>query len=70
MPCILTPKLENAWLQPITDAADKAGIQKLIAPLPDGELTAYPVARLRGKEYQGNVEGVSDEVYYAALIAS
>ena len=70
MPCILTPELEDAWLQPITDAVDKAGIQKLIAPLPDGELTAYPVARLRGKEYQGNVEGVSDEVYYAALIAS
>lgn len=70
MPCILPKGLEAAWLKPIADAAAKKGIQDLIAPLPDGELTAYPVARLRGKEYQGNVEGVSEEVHYAALSAS
>lgn len=70
MPFILSQELEEAWLKPITNEVDKEGIQKLIAPLQDGELTAYPVARLRGKEYQGNVPGVSDEVTYAALIAS
>ncbi len=70
MPFILPKSLEDKWLQPIADDMNKKGIQNLIAPLPDGELAAYPVARLRGKEYQGNVEGVSEEVYYAALIAS
>jgi putative SOS response-associated peptidase YedK len=70
MPFILPKELEDAWLKPITNDADKEGIQKLIAQLPEGELTAHPVARLRGKEYQGNVAGVSDEVTYAALKAS
>ena len=70
MPVILPQELEDAWLQPITNTIDKKEIEKLIAPLPDGELTAHPVARLRGKEYQGNVASVSDEVIYPALIAS
>ena len=70
MPFILPQELEEAWLRPISTDADKEGIQKLIAPFPEGELTAHPVARLRGTEYQGNVPGVSDEVTYAALIAS
>ncbi len=70
MPFIIPQELEEAWLKPISTDADKEGIQKLIAPLPDEELIAYPVARLRGTKYQGNVPGVSDEVTYAALIAS
>jgi putative SOS response-associated peptidase YedK len=70
MPVMLPKGLEDGWLHPIMDYADKKGIKELIAPLPDGELAAYPVARLRGKEYQGNVEGVSKEVYYAALSVS
>ncbi len=67
MPLILPEGLEDAWLGPIVKDEDKKGIEELMAPLPDGELTAYPVARLRGKDYQGNVEGVSDEVYYKEL---
>jgi putative SOS response-associated peptidase YedK len=70
MPVMHLKGLENAWLHPIMDYADKKGIKELIAPLPDGGLAAYPVARLRGKEYQGNVEGVSKEAYYADLNAS
>lgn len=70
MPFILPQELEDAWLKPITDDVDKRSIQKLIAPLPEGELAAYPVARLRGKEYQGNVERVSDEVSYKDLVIS
>jgi putative SOS response-associated peptidase YedK len=70
MPLILPQALEDAWLAPIVTATDKEDIQKLIAPLSDEELTAHPVARLRGKEYQGNVASVSDEVVYPALKAS
>jgi putative SOS response-associated peptidase YedK len=70
MPFILPQKLEDAWLKPITDDSGKQNLQKLIRPLADRELTAYPVARLRGKEYKGNVESVSDEVFYTDLKAS
>ncbi len=70
MPFILPLESEDAWLKPIMDNVDKEGIQKMIAPSFEGQLTAHPVARLRGKEYQGNVACVSDEVVYPALIAS
>ncbi len=70
MPFIISQDLEDAWLAPTLTDMDKEGIQKLISPLPDGELTAHPVAALRGKQYQGNVASVSDEVVYPALIAS
>lgn len=68
MPFILPQELEEVWLAPITADTDKALIQKLIAPLPDGELKAHSVARLRGTEYQGNVVGVSEEVHYQELV--
>lgn len=70
MPFILPQELEDAWLTPCTTDADKEAIQKLIAPMADAELTSHPVARLRGKEYQGNVEGISDKVIYPELIPS
>jgi putative SOS response-associated peptidase YedK len=47
MPVMLAKGLENAWLHPIMDYADKKGIKELIARLPDGELAAYPVATAR-----------------------
>ncbi|MFD0799429.1 SOS response-associated peptidase [Maribacter chungangensis] len=70
MPFLLPHELEDAWLEPSTSDADKKSVQKLIAPLADGELTAHPVARLRGKEYLGNVEGVSNAVVYPELVIS
>lgn len=68
MPLILPWEREEAWLKPITTECDREGIQKLIVPLADRALKAHPVARLRGKEYKGNREGVSDEVVYTELM--
>jgi hypothetical protein len=41
--------------------------KELIREYPDEELNAYTVRRLRGKEYIGNVEEVSELFEYAEL---
>ena len=67
MPLILPRELENQWLNPIADDLDIQSIQELIKKYPDEELQAHTVKRLRGKEYQGNVEGISKKVVYEEL---
>jgi putative SOS response-associated peptidase YedK len=67
MPVILPSELEDKWLQPTHNDLDIEAIQALLQKYPEGELVAYPVAKLRGKEYQGNVKGISDEVSYPEL---
>lgn len=67
MPVILPRELENQWLNPIADDLDIQSIQELIKKYPDEELQAHTVTRLRGKEYQGNVEGISKKVVYEEL---
>lgn len=68
MPLILPRELEDQWLHPISDGLDIQAIQELIKKYPDGELRAHTVTRLRGKEYEGNVEGISNEVVYEELL--
>ncbi len=68
MPLILPEGLEDAWLKDIEDGLDQEQIQKLIQSYPDGELKAHTVAKLRGKDYAGNVAGISDEVIYDELV--
>ncbi|MAP54941.1 SOS response-associated peptidase [Altibacter sp.] len=67
MPVILLEEEEDEWLQPIQDELDKERIENLIRDYPEGKLKAHPVARLRGKEYAGNVEGIADEIIYPEL---
>ncbi|MFX0556058.1 SOS response-associated peptidase [Maribacter sp. CXY002] len=67
MPLILPTELEEKWLNPIMDDLDIAAVQELIQKYPEGELIAHPVAGLRGKTYQGNVEGISKMVNYHEL---
>jgi len=67
MPLILPQELEDKWLNPIEDQLDVKSIQELIKEYPDEELDAYTVRRLRGKEYIGNVEKVSEPFEYAEL---
>ena len=62
-------ELEDKWLNPIEDELDVKSIQELIKEYPDEELDAYPVKRLRGKEYIGNVGEVSEPFEYAYLKA-
>jgi putative SOS response-associated peptidase YedK len=68
MPLILTEEEEDGWLNPISSEADKKDIEELIKTYPEGELRAYTVGKLRGRDYLGNVQGISREVLYEDLI--
>lgn len=68
MPLILPEELADEWLKPITDELDIKALEELIQPYPAEELEAHTVARLRGKEYQGNVKEISDQVSYPELV--
>ena len=67
MPLILPKGEEKKWLQEVEDKADKDLVQSLIKPYPDGELEAYTVHKLRGKEALGNRAEVLEEVKYPEL---
>ena len=67
MPVILPTELEDNWLNPINDELDIIKIKELIMEYPADELMAHTVAKLRGKEYLGNVESISKKVNYSAL---
>ncbi len=67
MPLILPEELHDQWMQPVHDEVDIKAIVSLIQPYPEEELDAHTVGRLRGKEYGGNVEGISEEFLYPEL---
>lgn len=64
MPVILSEELENRWLNPIEKENDIQVIKELIKPFPEEKLEAYTTRKLRGKEYIGNVEEISEEYQY------
>ncbi|MBW1297829.1 SOS response-associated peptidase [Aquimarina litoralis] len=68
MPVILPDELADKWLNPNEEELDKQVLEDLIKPYPEEELTAYTVGRLRGKDYAGNVEEISNEVVYEELV--
>ncbi|GGW73188.1 SOS response associated peptidase (SRAP) [Winogradskyella epiphytica] len=68
MPVILPKELEDKWLDPVEDDLDIKKIQELIQHYPKDQLKAHTVAKLRGKDYKGNVEGTSEEVKYEELV--
>jgi putative SOS response-associated peptidase YedK len=67
MPLILPSELEDDWLQPIEDELDIKQIQQLIGSYPSEWLEAYPVRRLRGKQYLGNVPESAEPFEYEEL---
>ncbi len=67
MPLILPPELEDKWLESVNDELDIKAIEALIESYPDDLLDSYTVSRLRGKDYPGNVEGISNKFVYAEL---
>ena len=67
MPLILSEELENSWLNPIEKESDIQIIKELIKPFPEEKLQAYTTRKLRGKEYIGNVEEISEEYQYDNL---
>ena len=70
MPLILPDPLAEAWLAPLGDPLDQKALQTLIQPYPQEELGAHTVGKLRGKEYAGNVVGISEPVTYPELAAA
>lgn len=68
MPLILSDDTEDHWLKPIKNEKDKDEIQHLIQKYPEEQLTSHTVSKLRGKDYKGNVENISNEVTYKELI--
>jgi len=69
MPLILPEDLADNWIVAnLKDKSDIKSLQELIQALPDGELESYPVPRLRGKQYLGNVEEISKPFIYEDLV--
>ena len=64
MPLILSEELENSWLNPIEKETDIQNIKELIKPFPEEKLQAYTTRKLRGKEYIGNVDKISEAYQY------
>lgn len=67
MPLILPDALADRWLAPLADELDQKALQELIRSFPQDALAAHTVAKLRGKQYAGNVPGISEEVRYPEL---
>lgn len=69
MPLILPDEIADKWLnEDVPDNLLGKYFQELIKSYPENELEAYTVARLRGKEYQGNVEEISNPIAYEELV--
>ncbi|MFK7908896.1 MAG: SOS response-associated peptidase [Chitinophagales bacterium] len=66
MPLILQQEWEDKWLSPMGEELGKKRMQELV-PYPEEELEAHTVGRLRGKNYVGNIEEVSERVEYGEL---
>ena len=64
MPLILSDDLEDDRLNPNHNESD---VQSLIKIYPEDQLVYHTVNRLRGKEYLGNIEKISNEVLYEEL---
>lgn len=63
MPLILPKDKEHLWLEEV----DRTVLESLIKPFDPNKLEAYPVGRLRGKAYAGNVPEIIQPVKYQEL---
>ncbi|WP_299393850.1 SOS response-associated peptidase [uncultured Gelidibacter sp.] len=69
MPVILPDALADKWLIGYDDPLDKTALEDLIKAYPHDALDAYTVTKLRGKDYMGNTEEISEPLYYEELPA-
>lgn len=67
MPLILPEELEDTWLHKIENESDRTTVKNLIKQYPARHLGYHTVNKLRGKNYIGNVEEISNEVMYEEL---
>jgi len=64
MPLILAEEVADKWLD---SNLSKAEVQALMLPFDTGQMHAYTVGKLRGKNYIGNIEAVKEEVVYGEV---
>lgn len=64
MPFIVPKALEQHWISPELPEDE---IIPMIGPFPEEAMTSYPVTRLRGKAYPGNIPEIMKEVSYPEL---
>ncbi len=71
MPLILnSEEEENIWLKPEEEHLLEAALQTVAHSMEDGLLDFHTVGRLRGKEYRGNVQDISEPMHYPELQGS
>jgi putative SOS response-associated peptidase YedK len=68
MPVILPKELEQDWLKPVNDKADRELIQSLIQPYPEDLMEAWPVHQVKGKKGVGNSEQAIQRHHYPELM--
>lgn len=68
MPVLLNEQEAETWLHAdVNQPEQKAALEALIRPWNQSELNAHPVAKLRGKQYKGDIPEISDAVHYEEL---
>ncbi len=67
MPLVLEPERYEPWLNAPDDPVGKAQVMELVNSCDPPFLTAWPVDRLRGKEYRGNVPGIREKKSYTEI---
>ena len=69
MPVRLPQELERTWLEDIDgdDPVAVQGLQELLVPYDEGEMTAYTVPKIRGKASVGNSPKAHERYTYEEL---
>jgi putative SOS response-associated peptidase YedK len=67
MPLVLTPELYRSWLEAPDDPAGKQQILEIVNACDPDFLRSWPVGRLRGRQYQGNVPAIRERVTYEEM---
>lgn len=68
MPLILTEDMATKWLETGTDELDIKLLKEMLQIVPEFELDAFTVNKLRGKEYKGNTTETCEPHAYAELV--
>ena len=64
MPLVLEKNYYSDWLNAPDDPLGKQQVLEIVSACDPDFLKAWPVGRLRGKQYQGNQEGILQPVKY------
>jgi putative SOS response-associated peptidase YedK len=68
MPVLLNEAEAELWLNADANQPEqKEALAALIRPWTGSDLAAHPVAKLRGKNYQGNIPEITKKVHYDEL---